>query len=331
MYLDDQEKEWLKAIYDKDINDVKSFIEKYCETTIENGNSWLGWAEFIIDKKNMKVPKNEDSFLLKLNSFTRLIEKMFSLGLLNFSFSNVSKNELLPIFRKGEKGFPEVYELLKKYQGYKLLPNQVFNDFINNNFLTEQDKRYYDEQESRKSSQRWTRGIAIAAILAQVITGVTLFYLESNREKEMTDLNQELSYYNAVAQKKISASEDIIRFRQEALDWLNLHRTAKSNIEKKQLSEKWYVISDKLKVSNSVSLIYSHQPYNAIMNFDDQFRDLTFKSNSLNDSLYHMKREELGSLFQTIIDVLRENTVGDSAYIIYQSKKHLDTERIKLK
>jgi len=330
MYLDEQEKVWLKAITDENVNNIETFITKFCDYDNPSAISTHSWAAYRFNQNERLIPKDEDIFLKQLYSFTSLVDKLIGNDLVTFGIKFVGHDDLLPIFRKGQKSFIEVWELLVNKQGLLIYITPKLKEFVENNFITREETRILDEQSRRINSERWIRRIAITAIIAQSFTALFLYYLETNREENLTKLSQELSYLNAVAQRKILYSEKILEGRAKAIRWLDKYQKEENISEKKKLLESWSEIGDLMGVTNSTSLMYSNQPYNAIMNFDDLFGELARQTlgGSLADSLYDLTRKEVGKRYDILISWIRENTTNDSAYINFLSGQRLDTKRI---
>jgi hypothetical protein len=326
--LNAQEIVWLLAINSEKVKSLESFIKKFCEFEIEEGTSVVAWPPYKISKESMIIPKDENEFFHKVYDFCKLVDKLIAHELLQFGTKPVGLNELLPVFRKDGKPFQEIWELLKNKQSLTINPTPQLKEFISDDFITKDEKRYLEERHQRMKSEFLTMTIAIMAVVALIITVVALLFVDATKIDKNMFLNQEFAYYTALAERKMVYSESIIEVRAKAIMWLDKFKNEKNFTEKKNLQNEWHDIDEEIKINNSTTMIYSDLQFSTVLNFDELFREISVNliNNTLPDSVYITKRKELDNRFNHLIESIRENTLGDSAYINSVSNQWSGTE-----
>lgn len=168
-------------------------------------------------------------------------------------------------------------------------------------------------------------------IIPPLITYATFTFLQKPHDKKMIELTQQYAYKNALAQKRLEYSEKIIGYRQMELTWLDRISNVKNKKFNKDDLKNIMEINLKIEETNSGSLLYAMQPYNAVMNYDDLFRKLFLDvlNNKIDVQNYKTKRKELGKKFDMMIDALSVNTTTDSAFINFMNKNYYDADRLK--
>lgn len=166
-------------------------------------------------------------------------------------------------------------------------------------------------------------------IIPIAIASIIIVFIQKYFDVSLTKITQQYVYYNALATKKINYSEQLIVVRQKSLTWLDKNSLAFFKNDSLDYKS-WSLISEDVKNTNSGSLLYSLQPYNAILNFDDSLRIIVFKllnNEYQNYEQYKIDRKRLGSKYDILINVLRENTISDSAFTNFINKSHYDVDR----
>jgi hypothetical protein len=104
----------------------------------------------------------------------------------------------------------------------------------------------------------------IPALIAFIATLITFYYLQVPHDIKIVEITQQYAFQNALAQKRLELSEQIIAYRQTGMDLISRIKNGK----KYQVEQAIEELNLKITKTNSVSLIHGMQPYNAIMNFD---------------------------------------------------------------
>jgi hypothetical protein len=326
--LNAQEIVWILAINSEKVKSLESFIKKFCEFEIVPGNGVVEWPPYRISQESMVIPKDENEFFHKVYEFCRLVDKLIAHELLQFGTKAVGLNDLLSIFKKGGQPFQEIWELLKNKQSLTIHATPQLKEFISDDFITKEEKRYLEERHQRMKSEFLTMTIAVMAVIALIITVIALLFVDATKIDKNMFLNQEFAYYTALAERKMVYSESIIEVRAKAIMWLDKFKNEKNYTEKKNLQNEWYDIDEEIKINNSTTMIYSDQHLNSVLSFDDLFREISVNliNNTLPDSIYLTRRKELDTRFNFLIESIRENTLGDSAYINSVSDQWSRTE-----
>ncbi len=313
MNINAQEIIWIIAINQDKIKSIESFIKKFCEFETTVGNSVVQWLPYKISKETMIIPKDENDFFHKLYDFTRLIDKLIANELVQFGTKPVGINELLPIFRKEGQPFPEVWELLKNKQGLTINSTPQLKEFISDDFLTREEKRYIEERHQRIKSEFLTLAIAVTAVIALITTVITLLIVDTTTSDKNIFMNQEFAYYSAIAERKMLYSENVIEVRVKALIWLDKFKKEQSYPEKKNLISKWHEIDEEIKINNSATMIYSDLGHDSIIKFDELLKEIStgLINTTISDSLYNSKRNELAKRFKLLIKNIRETALGE--------------------
>ncbi|MCX6168005.1 MAG: hypothetical protein NTX65_01595 [Ignavibacteriales bacterium] len=212
MYLTEFQKELVKAIIDKKINDIESFFHNFCELTESRNQGAIHMSDFGTVQNNSKIyiAKDEDSALLKTKEFITLWIALERVDLI-FSIKSPNKKYNTPIFKKNNSPFSELSSISKDYFTTEIVYTPALNKFYERNYLTNMEYEQNQERLDRKESQKLTRKIAYISISITIVVSIltAIFnYLTYSTDRNVKITNKE-AFKDTIAVKIVTKPDSL--------------------------------------------------------------------------------------------------------------------------
>lgn len=162
MRLSDYQKKIIKSINTKEVNNIFSFIQKYCPIDDKVADSEIvlrindvGYA--IRDELKMIDNLRNLTFVLSLLERSNLMYQTTEVG--TVSMATTSSNQNLSY----------IFDFVSAHRKIHYLPTEELKTFIKNNYLTNEEIEYQEERKSRKKAQRLTIIVALGTLIITTI------------------------------------------------------------------------------------------------------------------------------------------------------------------
>ena len=176
MHLSEFQKNITKSIINRNVYDIESFLQKYCELeTTQNKGASFGTNYGSYDSKiQVYIPKDEDAALNNTKEFITLWKALEKNDLLFSIAKTVKRSYVFPVFTKrnptySTAPFNEILAIIKDYDFKEIVFTPELEKFVERNFLTSDEYDKEQERLDRVESQKLTRKIAYITIVISVI------------------------------------------------------------------------------------------------------------------------------------------------------------------
>jgi hypothetical protein len=201
MNFTDKQKKMISCINEMRITTIYDLIKLFKDIKEEpfekkmNGNIEAGRPYFVILEKD--IPEIIQ-IIIDVDNLCILLQNMKVIGVLE----NAHKYDYIQfITKKYYESYELIHELnviIEKYKKRKYVTTSALEEFIYNNYKTNEEIELNSERTARKNAEKFTRRIALFSIIVSLIIGIgtTIFnYLTYTKEREMIIVNPgEINY-----------------------------------------------------------------------------------------------------------------------------------------
>jgi hypothetical protein len=187
--LSEYKKKLLLGISDGNIQTVEDFVKVICSYSEQDrvGDPIsLSDGKIIRHGDKIRVVEPVANWLHALNEFSHFRLKYQPMGLIQVNESGfpITNNPYFCLF-EGRQEFSEtVTQQMSNSSAMRFIGTAELKNFIENGFFTVSDLNLQEERRSRRTSENWTRGLAIASILTAI--GTSFFnYVNYTKEREV--------------------------------------------------------------------------------------------------------------------------------------------------
>lgn len=199
MHLTDFQKTISKSIVNGQVNDIETFLHKFCDLEINQSRGvTFGTPYGSYDAKmEVFIPKDETSALNKTKEFITLWKALEKVDLLFSVSKSLKRTNVFPVFSKNSpippKPFDEILTIIKDYDFKEIVFIPEFKEFVERDFLTIDEFEREKEKIDRVESQKLTRRIAYITIIISVAIALltALFnYLTYSKDRNVRIINE---------------------------------------------------------------------------------------------------------------------------------------------
>jgi hypothetical protein len=180
------EREIIGSIASNTVFGIATFIDTFILTEQSYNNeeySGPGYNQYVFSinlNEGIKII-NDNCKLEKIKEFIYVVEFLNRKELIStyeVGPDDIKRN-IYSLFTKDNGGFKHdtnLFHLTGYYLNKEIKPHPSLNNFINNNFLTEDEMRLSYERKAREKSEFWTRTIAIVSIAVNILLVLFQYY-----------------------------------------------------------------------------------------------------------------------------------------------------------
>ncbi len=169
----------------------------------EETNTWSNFSGGNVNIPHgtvVKLIENEDALARELSFFIALCYKLQSFQLLQILENAIFKAMPPMLMRQpGGMNIPsKISNLFSNNKHFEIVPFNELNQFIEDDFLTVEERNLQDERNARESAQKTTIVVAIVSLLISTVTsvGVTYFnYKTYSTERKVSISNLDTIKY----------------------------------------------------------------------------------------------------------------------------------------
>lgn len=225
MHLSEFQKNITKSIISRDVYDIESFLQKYCDLdkTQNKGGTFVTTYGNYDNQIQVYIAKDEETALRKIKEFITLWKTLEKIDLL-FSISKTRKRSyVLPIFTTNNPPSPtapfdEMLAIIKDYDFKEIVFTPELEKFVERNFLTSDEYEKEQERLDRIESQKLTRKIAYITITISVIISLItalLNFLTYTNDRNVRITNKNI--FQDTIRVEIMNRRDSIVFRDSTI------------------------------------------------------------------------------------------------------------------
>jgi hypothetical protein len=189
--LSEDKKKLLLGISVGNIETVEDFVKVTCSYSEQDRvGDTLSGGKSISHGDKIRVVDSVDNWLHAINDFSHFRLKYQQMGLIQVNESGfpITNNPYFCLLEGRQEYSETVTQQMSNYSAMRLIGTAALKNFIENGFFTDSDLSLQEERRSRRTSEKWTRGLAITSIITSILTtiGTSLFnYSTYTKEREV--------------------------------------------------------------------------------------------------------------------------------------------------